>query len=315
MNGSMNEPSYNYFFYGYHLRSAIPLSSLPAWPVPAPEAEPEITLNLGKTPSSLDDLLWSSPFIQIARDKSALVRVAAVASFYLPNGREIIVQPAPGVHPSEIEAIFLSTVAGVVLHQRNLLPFHASCVLLNGRAGGRAIAITGLAAQGKSALAVALVQRGATLLADDLCVVNSANKSMHAIGGCHHARLWPDVMDHLKIPNEQRLATRPHHGKHAVALASSKLGSYPLTHLIRFGTTSNTTPELVPLHGPGSVLPARNLIFQRDIGHLLGNASLEFRTLTALAHHVRVRSLSRTQLLKHLDQCADLILAAIEGGA
>jgi hypothetical protein len=305
-------PQQDYFFHGCRLRSAIPLASLAPWPASAPESASVVTLTAGEAPHGLDDPIWSSPFIQIARDKSVLVNIAAVARFYLPNGRDIVVQPAPGAQTYEIESIFLTTVAGLLLHQRSTLPLQASCIALD----GRAIAISGPAGYGKSALAAALVQRGAALLADDLCVLDLSQPTPHVASGSAHCRIWPDVMEHLGITKEQRLPTRLNHGKHAVALPACPPGGYPLTHLVRIAMfTTSVTPELVPLHGPGSVLPVRRLVFQRDIGHLLGNASIEFRALTALASRVRIFSLRRTQPLQHLDPCVDLILNAASGEA
>jgi len=133
---------------------------------------------------------------------------------HAPYETKIVVRPAPGAELFEIETILLGAVAGIVLHLRSMLPLHASCVVLS----GRAIAFSGPCASGKSALATALVRRGALLLTDDLCVAGLSDRSVRAVAGTMQVRLWPDVMDRFDVPPEQRLPTRLEHGKHAVAV-------------------------------------------------------------------------------------------------
>jgi hypothetical protein len=309
----------DYFFFGSRLRSAVPLPSLPAWPeqFAVSKALPTITLSLGDTPSSLEDLIFSSPFLQIARDKSALITIAAVGTFYLPNSSQIVLQPAPAVQPYEIDAVFRTSIAGILLHLRGQLPLQASCILMD----GRAIAISGATALGKSAIAAALVRQGATLLADGLCVFDPAMSAPHVFPSATTVRLWPDVMKHLDIPPELRLPTRPDHPGHCIALpiAAASAGasySFPLAHLFRLGSSNILgAPETTHRHGPSAVFPARNLVYQQQLGHLLGNKALEFTTLTTLPRHTAIFGLQRTRKLSQLEQCVDVVLAALSESA
>jgi hypothetical protein len=302
----------DYFFHGRRLRSPFPLPSLPLWPALDTEGRPDITLCFGETPASLANPLWSSPFVQIGRDKGALVNIAAVGRFWLPDNGPVTIQPSQGSEPFEIETILLGTVAGILLHQRSMLPLHASCVVLD----GSAIAIGGSSASGKSALAAALVRRGALLLTDDLCVLGASKHSVHAVAGTMHARLWPDVMDRLEIPSELRLPTRPVHPKHAVVLPAAEARAWPLQLLVRLGSSNLASePVLERQQDLASLFPPDTLVYQRKIGQLFGNAATELCGLTALARHVSRYSLRTTKALGHLEQCADLILNALRGEA
>jgi hypothetical protein len=254
--------------------------------------------------------------VQIGSDRSALIQIAAVGRFWIPGCKQspgetkIVVQPASGAEFFEIETVLLGTVAGIALHLLSMLPLHASCVVLD----GRAIACCGSCAVGKSALAAALVRRGALLLSDDLCVADFSDRSVRALPGTMRARLWPDVMDRLEIPLEQRLPTRFEHGKHAVALPAAEARAWPLEFVVRIEAPgSDNEPSLVRQHGLPSLFPFKELVYQWEIGRRLGNRAHEFRCLTAVADGAAIFTMHRTKVFGHLDRCADLILNAFRG--
>jgi serine kinase of HPr protein (carbohydrate metabolism regulator) len=70
-------------------------------------------------------------------------------------GRSIVVQPNPEASRVEIETFLMGTIAGILLHQRGIMPLHGSCVEIN----DAAIALTGPSGRGKSTLAAALARR------------------------------------------------------------------------------------------------------------------------------------------------------------
>ena len=307
----------DYSFFGLRLRSPFPLHSLPAWPALASDEAPAIELCFGETPDSLANPIWASPFVQIGSDRTALVNISSVARFCIHGTMQaagttiIAVQPALGAEPFEFETILLGTVAGIVLHLRSLLPLHASCVVL----GGRAIAFSGPCASGKSALAAALVRRGALLLSDNLLVVGDSGHSVQAVVGTTQLRLWPDVMDRLEIPRQQRLPTRPGHGKHAVAVPAEEARAWPLEFMVRIESASPVDePVLIRRHGLPALFPFKELVFQREIGRSLGNAAREFHGLTALANGAALFALRRTKMINDLDRCADVVMSALGGG-
>jgi hypothetical protein len=297
----------DYFFYGLRLRAPFALPSIPLWPAMDSEGTPDISIRFGEAPASLADPIWSSPFIQIGRDKSALVNVAAVARFWLSDPGRIVIQTFPGAELFEVETFLIGTVAGLVLHQRGLLPLHASCVVLE----GRGLVISGVSATGKSAIAASLVRRGALLLGDDLCVLHASSNGLTVVAGSMQARLWPDVLARFEIPPEQRLPTRIEHGKHAVMQPAADTRAWPLHLLVRIRLNDAVAePVLERVHGLDSLLPPDSLVYQRRIGQLWGNAATEFSGLLALARYAPRFSLKRTKALDHLEQCTDLILKA-----
>lgn len=82
-------------------------------------------------------------------------------------GRELVVEALPGADPLYVSAIVTGELFSVLLRQRGLLVLHGSGVARDGRAVG----FVGESGWGKSTLASALVDRGWSLLTDDLLVV------------------------------------------------------------------------------------------------------------------------------------------------
>lgn len=83
------------------------------------------------------------------------------------DGREILVEPLPDADPLYVSAIVTGELFSVLLRQRGLLVLHGSGVARD----GQAIGFVGESGWGKSTLASALVDRGWSLLTDDLLVV------------------------------------------------------------------------------------------------------------------------------------------------
>jgi hypothetical protein len=300
----------DYHFFGAKLSSPIQLLTLPKFS--GDPSTPAITLKPGNVPQTLDDPIFSSPLIKIAADKTALIRIEDIGAFYITSPTEIVLHADPHAYPEEIESILTSTVAGILLRRRNTLPLHASVVLHN----NKAIAFTGTAALGKSALAAAYLRRHAEaeLLADNLCALDLTGPKPAVHAGTNHLRLWPDLLDLFSIPPSERREIRPDHAPKNIALPAAPPAAYPLTHLFRLAPHGNRTqPELKPLSGPGAVFhDHRSLLYQQRLGQYFSNGPLEFRALTLLAKHVALFTLHRTRQLTHLDQCLDLVDESIQ---
>ena len=92
---------------------------------------------------------------------------AGVGAFGVLGGREILVDPTPGVDEGVLRLYLLGAALGTLLHQRGALVLHASAVAVRGGAA----AFLGSSGGGKSTTAAALHARGHPLIADDVVAV------------------------------------------------------------------------------------------------------------------------------------------------
>lgn len=118
--------------------------------------------------------------------------IEGVARFEVVGGSTIMVAPARGIPPENVRLYLLGSAMGMLLHQRQLLPLHASAVEI----GGKAFAFLGQSGAGKSTLCAALHDRGFPIVADDVCVVRFGDKGRAwASPGLPRLRLWRDSLE------------------------------------------------------------------------------------------------------------------------
>jgi hypothetical protein len=294
-----------YSFYGCRLQSELPLSLVPvcaAGPV-------AVTVIQGEVPEALPDPVWSTPFVSISGDGTVLVQVEAVGRFLVKSGRSITIQPHPGAAPAEIEAFLVGPVAGVLLHQRGVLPLHASCVEID----GAAIAIAGRVHSGKSTLAAALVRKGAVLMSDDICPVEFPVDAAPAVApGSAGLRLWPDAREIFArdapgwVPIRQGQAKQVGTANHTEVLAPRRLVA-----IVRLVLDNGVEPAVRRLRGPRSVAPLSGLVYRFRLGSALGRGEALFRDLMRLADGVPIFEMGRPAGFEHLESMAEAIFAAI----
>lgn len=99
------------------------------------------------------------------RDGGALVFTAPGIGQYRCQPGSITVIPEPACNRSDLSNLLIATALPAMQWLRGHFMLHAAAVVLPGRSG--AIALCGVSTSGKSTSAAALLERGASLLADD----------------------------------------------------------------------------------------------------------------------------------------------------
>jgi hypothetical protein len=169
--------------FGLSIRSEIPLPGL------EPEAaatDPDVVIEFGRVPKP------SGPAAELVVDKGgATLTIDGVARYRISNGSRITVQSEAGAPEANVRLFLLGSAMGVLLHQRGLLPLHASAVEVD----GRAIAFIGPSGAGKSTLAAAFHDQGHRLIADDVCVIGFDGEGRaFARPGIPRLRLWEEAL-------------------------------------------------------------------------------------------------------------------------
>jgi len=176
----------DYFAFGFHLRSELPLPEVSTEPVGGEVPTVDIRIgDVGEMPAAR----YRDGASQIGVD-DYLLTIKDVARYRVRNGREIVVDPCSAASDRNVRAFLLGTGIGALCHQRGLLPLHASTI----EAGGRAIAFAGTSGAGKSTLAAFFHQRGYRVLGDDVCAVSfdGAGRPV-AWPGVPRLKLWRDA--------------------------------------------------------------------------------------------------------------------------
>jgi hypothetical protein len=171
-----------YELFGLTVRSEIPLPELFEG-----RGDPDVVVGPGEVITPDPD----TPGLSM-QPEGALLWIPEVGRYLIRQGREILVDPLPGVSDRNIRLFLLGSAFGAILHQRGLLPLHANAIELD----GRAVAFMGHSGAGKSTMAAWFLDRGCRVLADDVCVVaNGPDGRPLAQPGIPRLRLWREAIE------------------------------------------------------------------------------------------------------------------------
>lgn len=199
--------------YLYHLYGLVAASDLQFPELPGVDScHPDISFRFGKVRGDgLKEGGQIGPFHWAAPGKMWL-EVPGIARYLVSSGKEILIDPFPGVDEDSLRVFLLSACMGVLLMQRELLVLRGCAV----RIGDGCMLCLGASASGKSTLAAALMQRGQPILADDVVAIDAANR---VIPGFPDIKLWCDAAQKLEIPTANLRRTRQVLEKYHLPLA------------------------------------------------------------------------------------------------
>jgi hypothetical protein len=112
-----------------------------------------------------------------------------VVTIRIRGGREITIDPVPGVQEDLLRHLILGPALGALLQQRGLLVLHASAVAID----DGAVAFLGGKGWGKSSLAGAFYPRGHGIVSDDVTAVHVGTGCPRVLSGFPQLKLWPDT--------------------------------------------------------------------------------------------------------------------------
>ena len=118
----------------------------------------------------------------------------AIGTFKVTDGRVILVDRHDDVDDDLVAFPLLGPVLAVLLHQRDLLLFHASAVSIN----GRAVCFLGDKGTGKSTTAAAMMSCGHSLLSDDIVALKFVDGAPIVLPAFPQVKLKADAEREIK---------------------------------------------------------------------------------------------------------------------
>jgi energy-coupling factor transporter ATP-binding protein EcfA2 len=293
---------YFYNAYGLGIHSAFSLPEL----VTASPIKADVVIQLGKVDRSLSEISMRGYLFHMSAE-SAYFFWEHLGTFLVRDGKEIIVDPLPGVEECLVRLPIVGMAMAVLLHQRGYLTLHASAVAIN----GGVVAFMGRKGQGKSTIAATLYGRGHHMIADDMIALDLDETGCPMVlPGFPQFKLWPDAAV-AALGDDPEVLPRLFSGyekraRHAVDRFSHRPLPLKRIYLISEGPAL----EIKPLQPQEAIIQLINQSYIARVAHPLiqgVGACSHFLQCTSLIKSTPVYRLKRPNSLPMLSVIAQLL--------
>ena len=260
----------------------------------------DVEVRLGPVPDRLADVRESGVVYQVGPREFRLA-LDGVATYWVRDGHTIVIDQHAGAYEDEVRVFLLGSVFGALLHQRGVLPLHASAIQVD----GRCVAVLGPSGLGKSTLAAAFSTAGYPVVADDVLAVHAdGNGAPVCSPGYPELKLWADAARRLGIDTTE---LRPFQGlRRKFALPVAGVGDRKplrLTRIYALSYSDDDSLSLEPLEGGRKLAALIENTYRFQYLHGMDRRPDHFRLCARLGESVtlrRVRRPRRRFLLKRL---------------
>jgi hypothetical protein len=206
----------------------------------------DVVIRCGATPADLPGKEDDPAYFQ-AVEGQLLLKIPGVAHFWVLNGNEIVIQPAPESQAGDVRAFLLGSCLGALLHQRGALALHASAI----RTPAGAALFAGHSGSGKSTLLSAFLERGYEMLADDVCaIVPGESGELVVLPAIPRSKLWADAAAGLGIDTTGLARVYSRDDKYAIPLPGRFAAeSLPLSRVYLLAPHDGEALTIEPLDG------------------------------------------------------------------
>lgn len=231
----------------------------------------------------------------------ALLKLPGIARVLVEDGACVTVERAAATSDADIDWLLAGPVRETARLQRGTMALRASAVVV----ADRAVALVGVAAMGKSAVAAALALRGHPVLADSALPVELGDGPL-ARGTTAALELWPPAPSEVGLDRYAGEIVRPALAKRAYRFAaaeSAALGAVVLLERV----TNQGDPSAERLRGGKSFNTIGRFTAMLPLIEPLGLRAAHFRWVTRLATQTPVFHLKTDRHRRDLAAVADVV--------
>ncbi|MDR6121879.1 hypothetical protein QFZ87_001476 [Bacillus sp. SLBN-46] len=299
-----------YKAFGLTLLSEIPLPELPLIPNIVDSIDIEIRIeDLSEQWKELSD--GKNEFV--ISENIILFQITNIATFFIQEGKKIIVSPIKHSEEDLIRLYILGTCMGAILIQRKVLPLHGSAIAIN----GKAYAIIGDSGAGKSTLAKALLNQGCQLLSDDVIAVSiSQNEGIPTVTPSYpQQKLWQDSLESFGLEPYHFKSIHGRENKYCVPVSSNYYNSpLVLAGIFELGKTEAKESEIGKIERLERFQTLLNHTYRNFFIKHTGLLGWHFSTSANIVDKVDMYKLNRPTFGYSTTELVSIILKTIDKG-
>ncbi len=210
------------------------------------------------------------------------------------------------IHESIIRSFFMGNCIAIALTQKNLVPLHGSSLIYK----GKTILVCGGSGAGKSTLTTALINKGATLMADDISAIDIEGGTCYTCSGFPEQKLCRDAainngfdLDTLRYVNED--SDKFSLDRNDIFFYGRK--KVDALYIVRKSSAENAEGfengvRVREINGADKVNAVTDMLFLKQLyGLLWGFSPAEMMRCVALAGQIKVVELTRKNGMDTID--------------
>lgn len=298
----MNKSSaYRYFAFGLEIESQFPVPELLTGNTELPS---NVSIEYASVPDSLIAPVFSGVRFQGSANEF-LLKVDHVAKYLVKNGNTIQIEPYPQATEKDIRLFLMGSALGALIHQRGLLPFHGSSVIIH----NKVVVFSGISGAGKSTLAASFVKKGFPLITDDVCVISLDNETKPMVHpGYPQMKLWADSLEKIGEQNENLSRVRDGIKKFSLPVRPHFHQKPELLSGVYIISTKNTEGfSIETIKGIEKFNILKNNTYRLNFIKGTGTTSSHFKHIEAMARQCFVKKIERPSKGFHLEDLRNLI--------
>ncbi|MGZ8915411.1 MAG: hypothetical protein ACXW1Z_20175 [Methylobacter sp.] len=266
---------------------------------------PDVQIRIAPVPEDgLADAKQLGPFLW-ATTSALWLKVPHIARFLVTSGKEIAIDPEPGIDEDSIRVFLLGSALGALLFQRGYLVLHGNAI----RIGDQCMVCVGHSGAGKSTLAAGFMRRGYDILADDVVPVDA---NCRALPGFPRIKLWQDVADKLQIDTADLRRIRPNTEKFNYPVVHPAADTpLPIRWIYILGSDHVEDMKIEPIQGLYRFQPLHDNTYRVRFLDGMALKSEHLQLCGKLAGRIHLARITRPRHGFSLDQMIDRILADI----
>jgi hypothetical protein len=290
--------TYQYSIFGLIISSCMVFPEL----IPG-DGVPDIHIRWGEVPPVLAESRKSTSRFQ-AKPGCLLFTAGQVARLLVSGGNQILIETLSGTEEEGVRAFVLSSGLGAILHQRALLPIHASGI----KTGDGCVMFCGRPGTGKSTLAGVFLQRGYELHADDLCVIGADKAGVPWVYPAYpQLKLWGDTL--VKMGNEPSAyhPVKSLPGKFIVPTHNFNKEPLPVKKIFILYPHEEKSIEISPITGINKYRALKFQTYRHRFLEGLGATEAHFHVASCVGKQVPMYRVTRPKNKFLLDELVDLL--------
>jgi hypothetical protein len=256
---------------------------------------PDVRLVAGTVPRQLTGVVAGESRWTASRDEY-LLHADGVASFWVRNGREVVIELAPNALMMDVRAYLLAPIFSTLCLQTGRFALHASAFIGNSGAG-------------KSTFAACLLRRGYKIVSDDICLIETAaSGATQVVPVAPSIKLWKSTMEELGGFSAELPRVFSKNDKYRIPTTTYR-ERLPLKNLLflQWAPESSFESKLKPLDNVTALSKMMEFTHQAHLVKAMNRRRENFELCAKVLKNARAREFTRPRDIQQINNVVDMV--------